>query len=497
MNKLGKKVSVLLGMLFAGYWGYTLLSVISLERNAAFRKRVYAYSNFVPVLFVAVILLLIFKFAGRKKTKTNLQIEKKQFYIILIVISAIALGVQLYLMQYLGRAYRYDFGTIRKAVLSLVDDHVFKQQSYFNHYRMNRNIFYIFTRIVTIFKDWQAVIVIGIILVNLSVLLAAQMCYKLTDNKGITLFIFFIGIFMYDFSIRTYMPYTDNYGVFFLTAFLFVLVNRRKNMIWMVLGTISLTIGCYIKFTGGILLIAGLIVILGLKIKEKKVFFKKFGILALVFICVFGGITKVQNSYFEKNGFVDDPEIRRGFWHYFMMGQNDRHLGTYNKRDIKFSDSFATKKERDAANRAEGIKRIKNRGISGNLFFYTYKNYQNYDDGCFAPVTGIYSWEEKFGDSWVENLYLEGRENNRYYAMFQQILWIMVLSAIMFIGLRVRSDNTLMLYIKIIILGVSAYALIFEGRAKYLFMFIPIYLVAAGMGLNEIVSMKNKLKKIV
>ena len=137
-------------------------------------------------------------------------------------------------MQYLGRAYRYDFGTIRKAVLSLVDDHVFKQQSYFNHYRMNRNIFYIFTRIVTIFKDWQAVIVIGIILVNLSVLLAAQMCYKLTDNKGITLFIFFIGIFMYDFSIRTYMPYTDNYGVFFLTAFLFVLVNRRKNMIWMV-----------------------------------------------------------------------------------------------------------------------------------------------------------------------------------------------------------------------------------------------------------------------
>lgn len=81
--------------------------------------------------------------------------------------------------------------------------------------------------------------------------------------------------------------------------------------------------------------------------------------------------------------------------------------------------------------------------------------------------------------------------------MFQQILWIMVLSAIMFIGLRVRSDNTLMLYIKIIILGVSAYALIFEGRAKYLFMFIPIYLVAAGMGLNEIVSTKNKLKKIV
>ena len=495
MNKLGKKVSILLGLFFAGYWGYTLLSVISLDRDAAFRRRVYEYSNFVPALCVIIILLLIYKFAGQKKSGVIPEIGKKQFYIILIVVSAVAFGVQLYLMQYLGRAYRYDFGTIRRAVLSLVNDHVLYKPEYFNYYRMNRNIFYIFTRIVAVFKDWQPVIVIGIILINLSVLMAAQMCYKLTDNKGITLFIFLIGIFLYDFSIRTYMPYTDNYGAFFLIAFLFVLVNRRTNMIWMILGTISLSIGCYIKFTGGILLIAGLIVLAGLKVQEKKVFFKKLGILALVFMCVFGGITKAQNSYLAKNGFVDDPECQRGFWHFFMMGQNDQHLGTYNKRDLKFSDGFATKKERDAANKAEGIKRIKDRGIRGNLFFYTYKNYQNYDDGCFAPVTGIYSGEEQFGDSWVENLYLEGRENNRYYAMVQQILWLMLLGAIMFIGIRVKSDNMFMLYIKIIILGVSAYTLLFEGRAKYLFMFVPIYLVAAGMGLNEMITIKNKLKK--
>ena len=48
-----------------------------------------------------------------------------------------------------------------------------------------------------------------------------------------------------------------------------------------------------------------------------------------------------------------------------------------------------------------------------------------------------------------------------------------------------------MLYIKIIILGVSAYTLLFEGRAKYLFMFVPIYLVAAGMGLNEMITKKT------
>ena len=61
----------------------------------------------------------------------------------------------------------------------------------------------------------------------------------------------------------------------------------------------------------------------------------------------------------------------------------------------------------------------------------------------------------------------------------------------MFIGIRVKSDNMFMLYIKIIILGVSAYTLLFEGRAKYLFMFVPIYLVAAGMGLNEMITKKT------
>lgn len=76
MNKLGKKVSILLGLFFAGYWGYTLLSVISLDRDAAFRRRVYEYSNFVPALCVIIILLLIYKFAGQKKSGVIPEIGK-------------------------------------------------------------------------------------------------------------------------------------------------------------------------------------------------------------------------------------------------------------------------------------------------------------------------------------------------------------------------------------------------------------------------------------
>ena len=80
MNKLSKKINWLIGLLFAGYWGYTLLSVICLNRNAAYKKRTYEYSNFVPTLFVVIILAVIFWAAGKKVISRIEKIEKKKFY---------------------------------------------------------------------------------------------------------------------------------------------------------------------------------------------------------------------------------------------------------------------------------------------------------------------------------------------------------------------------------------------------------------------------------
>ena len=229
MNKIGKRMAACLGFLFAAYWLYTVLSVISLDREVTYARKMYEYSNFVPVLLV----LGLFCFALRKKSiffaEKLEQMEKKKFYLLLILISVIVFGIQLFLMGYLAKPIRHDFETLRKTAITLVQEHKFVNQKYFNNYRMNRNILFVFAMIMRAFKSWGAVIVMGILLENLSVLLTAQICYKLTGSKRITLWIYLMGIVLFDFAYRTFVPYTDNYGVFFLTAFLFLLVNRGKK----------------------------------------------------------------------------------------------------------------------------------------------------------------------------------------------------------------------------------------------------------------------------
>ncbi|MGO4945543.1 hypothetical protein ACTQ50_03945 [Blautia sp. Sow4_E7] len=300
MNKFGKKINWVLGVLFAGYWAYTLLSVICLNRNVAYKKRTYEYSNFVPTLLAVIILAVIFWAAGKKVISRIEKIEKKKFYLLLIVMDILVFGVQMYLMTYLSKPIRYDFQRVRETAIKLAEEHTFINQAYFNYYRMNRNILFVFAMLVKIFKDWQPVIVIGLLLVNLSVFFSAQICYKLTGKKSIAFAVYLIGVFMFDFAYRSFVPYTDNYGVFFLTAFLFVFINWRDKIGWNIISVILLAIGCYIKITVAILVIAGGIVILCLQIKDKKKFIKQAAILCLVFVCTFGGIMKMQNSYFEK-----------------------------------------------------------------------------------------------------------------------------------------------------------------------------------------------------
>ena len=49
---------------------------------------------------------------------------------------------------------------------------------------------------------------------------------------------------------------------------------------------------------------------------------------------------------------------------------------------------------------------------------------------------------------------------------------------------------------EITILGIVLYMLLFEGRSKYLFMFLPVYFTLAGIGFGRIRSRLEKRRKI-
>ena len=84
-----------------------------------------------------------------------------------------------------------------------------------------------------------------------------------------------IGILLFDFSYRTFVPYTDNYSVLFLTLTLYVYFNQKFTPKWIMLGAASIAMGCFIKITSAILLIAGIIVVFLYMLPEKKEVYEK------------------------------------------------------------------------------------------------------------------------------------------------------------------------------------------------------------------------------
>ena len=84
------------------------------------------------------------------------------------------------------------------------------------------------------------------------------------------------------------------------------------------------------------------------------------------------------------------------------------------------------------------------------------------------------------------------------FATIEQSVWFMILISIGFCILHGKSNNDAENLIALSLLGVSMFLLIFECRARYLFMFTPIFLILASSGLNKAAmfmkDLKDKLK---
>lgn len=491
LKKLGKGLEKLISGIFLCYWIYTLVSVICLDRNIAHFKRSYEASNLRPVMGVIILLFLVHWIAGKKIGRIWEKIPERKYYGLLIGLSIAVFAVQMVCMQSISKPLAYDFEYLRKNAISIAKDNTILQEWYFNRCPNNQNILYVFTVLVKVFGSWQAVVVLGILMVNISVLLAAQISYRITDKKAVGIAVLMVGILLFDFSYRTFVPYTDNYSALFLMIPVYVHFNHKESKGWKALSAAAIGLGCFIKITCAILLIAGAIVIILYKLPEKKKLVKNSLLFGMVFICVFGGMTAGRKVCLRNAGLVEQTDTKWGVWHYFMMGQNENTLGGGWREDRKYSSSFKTFEERNAANRAEGFKRIANRGIRNNILFYTYKNFQNYDDGCFAAMQKTIEGEE-YGDSFLEKIFIMKKPYYHLYALLEQTLWLFVLALILCGTLLSPGQNKYLLFLRLAILGVSAYTMLFEGRAKYLFMFVPIYLLMAGDGLGRLIQRWEK-----
>ena len=215
----------------------------------------------------------------------------------------------------------------------------------------------------------------------------------------------------------------------------------------------------------------------------------------------------VKGIIIPSMGIKLDGDRSFGMAHYFMMGLNDETDGVYSDDDTLYTDSFNSPAEKRKADMAVAYERIKNYGLTGLLEHAKKKTLVNYNDGLFAwGVDGKFfagRESEDLGDvpemattGLLWSFIMPEGSNHGKYSSFLQMIWLTVLSmsficaVIITVSLFSKESDTSpgkyslignneIYVVMLAIIGLSLFEILFEAKARYLFIYTPYYLLLA------------------
>lgn len=290
------------------------------------------------------------------------------------------------------------------------------------------------------------------------------------------------------------VPYSDS-SCLFLPVFLFwmyqMLKKRKGKYWWSVVVGVTAGIGYELKPMVIIVFIA-IVVIEILQNIKKKTDTKQWGIVLILIVSLIGtfGIYRYVNLL-DKMGFEVDASQEFQIPHYFMMGLNDETSGTYWIEDTEYSASIPTKQERAKENVRISLERIKEYGVSGLTRHLVEKTLANFNDGTFSWGQEGYFYDivpdgpNLFTNKILRSYYYDDGTYHEAYEMLTHIIWILCMTGVTIESLCLLKQKEVEPELKVLCLslvGIALFVTLFEARARYLFTFVPMFLMAGACG---------------
>lgn len=311
---------------------------------------------------------------------------------------------------------------------------------------------------------------------------------------SVLIWIFYV--FLLGLSPWLVIPYSDS-TCLFMPILIFWLYQTLENGKAKYGKCVCIGILSYLGYEIKPMVIIITIAIIGVEflqnIKE-KCNLKRWSVLAVICISLIGtmGVCKVVNL--EKiMGFEINQEAEFGLTHYLMMGLNEEHSGVFIVEDAEYSESIPTLKERKKENIRVAKERIKNFGFIGLCRHTVKKSMVNFSDGTFAwgQEGDFYGIPLALPDvtitQFLRNIFYD---TGRYHVVFEtvvQFFWIAVLvglvlnTSMLFQKKKQDLDKTQLVMMAALI-GIALFVMIFEARARYLFVYVPVYIFMAVQG---------------
>ena len=440
------------------------------------------------VYYAAALLLLAGVLTCLKRRKRS-DLSPRQFYLILLSIAALVIILHVCIARWIPIGLGRDFGKVRNMAMHLADGGTFADNGiYFVTNPNNVSITILFSWILKIIHSWRAVIFAGMLCVNLSAVLTGMTIRNWTGSSGAGIFACVLAEVLAGLTWRCFIPYTDNYGMIFVSLMLweYSLPVRKE---WKApLIVLTALIGSWIKITVliallGIVIHAVLLLIGNRSKADSKMEGRKFALSLGLCLAVIAAGFMTGKAIEHRYAFATDEKHTMGWQYYFMMGQDESGIGTVAGQEYRLikeevNEKYDGKKERMDAFLNVGLDFVRRKGVRGNLIFALKKLNLAYSDGQFHNMQ---TYEEDVSDdSILYELYFREGKYSFVIAEIMQLIWSLVL---VMIGLSVvqigGSENANSRLLKIILIGVTLYVLLFEVRSKYLYMYVPLYILLA------------------
>lgn len=206
--------------------------------------------------------------------------------------------------------------------------------------------------------------------------------------------------------------------------------------------------------------------------------------------CVFGIVLAFALTSLVKNSTYDvDENVAFSATHFLMMGANPVSGGVWSVSDVELSDAANTPEERSRANLAEFKNRVMAMDLPQANLFLLKKLLTNFADGTFAwEIEGDFYTQIIGTNEAVLGFYgisPDASLDNNTFAPLFQVLWLFVLAGCILIvlGRRPLKAETVIAFT---LLMLSAFLMLFEARARYLFLYLPFFIILGTMGWNRL-----------
>lgn len=183
--------------------------------------------------------------------------------------------------------------------------------------------------------------------------------------------------------------------------------------------------------------------------------------------------------------------------HYLLMGMNSSSLGDYAAEDVGFAREYSTRSSRAKAELSKTRKRVASMGVAGLGRHLCEKSILTYGDGTFGWGNEgnffrlVYPEKNSWASPFARKIYYTGENGgvwNKYWLHFCQIVWLGILFFVALSCFVIKAPTAISavapVFLALLLLAI--FELVFECRARYLFAFSPLFILAACMGLNSL-----------